>query len=74
VTVYRVLKWGDFERHIFDLKPSIIFYHKDKHPLRQPPIGLKLTFYYEQDTYAFLDFADGRLKVDTLKGALRRKR
>lgn len=59
MVVYRILKWRDFERHILDLKPSIIFYQKDKHPLRDPPIGLRLTFYNKKDTYAFIDFADG---------------
>ncbi len=59
MVVYRILKWEDFERRILDLKPSIIFYQKDKHPLRNPPIGLRLTFYHEKDTYAFIDFANG---------------
>lgn len=59
MTVYRVLKWENFEKHILNLKPSIIFYQKDNHPLRNPPIGLRLIFYSEKDTYAFIDFADG---------------
>ena len=37
----------------------LIFYQKDQHPLRKPPISLRLTFYHGQDTYAFIDFADG---------------
>ena len=59
MTVYRILKWEDFEKHVLDFQPSIIFYQKDKHPLRKPPIGLRLTFYHEKDTYAFIDYADG---------------
>ena len=59
MTVYLILKWEDFEKRALDLQPSIIFYQKDKHPLRTPPIGLRLTFYHEKDTYAFIDFADG---------------
>ena len=59
MTVYRILKWEDFEKHALDFQPSIIFYQKDKHPLRKPQIGLRLTFYHEKDTYAFIDFADG---------------
>ena len=59
MTVYRILKWEDFEERALDFRPSIIFYQKDKHPLRKPPIGLRLTFYHEKDTYAFIDFADG---------------
>jgi hypothetical protein len=59
MAVYRIMKWEDYEQRILDLKPSTIFYQKDKHPLRTPPIGLRFTFYHEQNTYAFLDFADG---------------
>ncbi|MFH0896923.1 MAG: hypothetical protein V1850_02595 [Candidatus Bathyarchaeota archaeon] len=59
MVVYRILRWEDFERHILDLKPSTIFYQKDKHPLRNPPIGLRLTFYNGEGTYAFIDFANG---------------
>jgi len=59
MTVYRILKWEDFEKRALDLQLSIIFYQKDKHPLRKPPIGLRLTFHHEKDTYAFIDFADG---------------
>lgn len=59
MAVHRIVRWEDFERRIIDLRPSIIFYQKDKHPLRRPPIGLRLTFYHGQDTYAFIDFADG---------------
>lgn len=65
MVVYRVLRWEDFERHVLDLKPSIIFYQKDKHPLREPPIGLRLSFYHEKDTYAFIDFADGQALYKT---------
>ena len=59
MTVYRILKWDDFERRVLDFQPSTLFYQKDKHPLRKPPIGLRLTFYHETDTYALIDFADG---------------
>ena len=59
MTVYRIRKWEDFEKRGLDFLPSIIFYQKDKHPLRKPPIGLRLTFYHEKDTYALIDFADG---------------
>ena len=59
MTVYRIQKWEDFEKHALDFQPSIIFYQKDKHPLRKPPIGLRLTFYHEKDTYALIDFAEG---------------
>ena len=63
MTVYRIIKWEDFEKRALDFQPTIIFYQKDKHPLRKPPIGLRLTFHHEKDTYAFIDFADG----ETLK-------
>jgi len=59
MTVFRLVKWEDFEKRALDLQPSIIFYQKDKHPLRKPPIGLRLTFYNEKDTYTFIDFANG---------------
>jgi len=59
MTVYRILKWEDFEKRVLDFQPSLIFYQKDKHPLRKPPIGLKLTFYNENDKYTFIDFANG---------------
>ena len=59
MTVYRILKWQDFAELIQDFQPSVLFYQKDKHPLRKPPIGLRLIFYHQKDTYAFIDFADG---------------
>lgn len=65
MTVYRILKWEEFEKRVLAHSPSIIFYQKDKHPLRRPPIGLRLTFYHGKDTYAFIDYADGQTLYKT---------
>ena len=59
MTVFRIQTWGEFEARIEALSPATIFYSKDKHPLRKPPIGLRLTFYHEGDTYVLVDFANG---------------
>ena len=59
MAVFRILKWEDFKEKALACSPDIVFYQKDKHPLRRPPIGLRLTFYHGKDTYAFIDFADG---------------
>ena len=59
MTVFRIQRWEEFEARVKVFSPTIIFYQKDKHPLRKPPIGLRLTFYHGEDTYALIDFADG---------------
>lgn len=59
MTIFRILRWEDFKSRVKELSPSIIFYRKDPHPLRRPPIGVRLTFYHEKDMYVFIDFADG---------------
>ncbi len=59
MTVYRIQSWEDFKKSVVELSPSIIFYRRDPHPLRKPPIGIRLTFYHENDMYMFIDFANG---------------
>ena len=59
MAVFRILKWEDFEEKALAYSPAIVFYQKDKHPLRRPPIGLRPTFYHGEDTYAFIGFVDG---------------
>ena len=52
-------KWNDFKNLIVSLKPDIIFFWKEMHPLRKPPIGLRFDFYHKRNLYIFIDFADG---------------
>jgi len=51
---------GKSSRHLASaLHPETIFYISQNHPLRTPPLGLRLTFYNGQDMYVFVDYADG---------------
>jgi len=49
----------DFKGKALACSPEIVFCQKDQHPLRKPPIGMRLTFYHGEGTHAFIDFADG---------------
>jgi len=40
------------------LRPDTVFYLAEPHPLRKPPLGLRLTFYHGENMYVFTDFAD----------------
>ncbi len=60
MTIYRVSSWGEFRALVQALKPETIFYLSEPHPLRKPPLGLRLTFYQGRDMYVFTDFADGK--------------
>ncbi|MEM2093955.1 MAG: hypothetical protein QXI32_01505 [Candidatus Bathyarchaeia archaeon] len=59
MTVHRVSDWEKFKSLVLALKPDTVFYLSEPHPLRRPPIGLRLTFYHGQDMYVFTDYADG---------------
>jgi len=59
LAVYRILTWNEYRKLALTLKPSIIYYARDPHPLRKPPWGLKLIFYHGFDGYIFVDYADG---------------
>jgi len=59
MTVLRIMRWEEFRNLVNTLSPDVILYGKDSHPLRRPPIGLRLIFYHERDMYVFIDYADG---------------
>lgn len=58
MTIYRVNTWDEFKVRIVILSPETLFYLTEPHPLKEPPIGLRLTFYHGKDMYVFIDFAD----------------
>jgi len=60
MTIHRVASWEEFKALINALTPETIFYLPEPHPLRKPPLGLRLTFYHGKDMYVFTDFADGK--------------
>ncbi len=57
--IYRIHTWIKYREMARKLMPTIMFYSLDPHPLRQPPLGLKLIFYHELNSYIFQDYADG---------------
>ena len=61
MTVHRVGSWNEFKSLVRSLKPETVFYLSQPHPLRKPPLGLRLTFYHERDMYVFIDFADAKV-------------
>lgn len=61
MTVNRVGNWNEFKSLVLSLQPDTVFYLSEPHPLRKPPLGLRLTFYYKQDMYVFTDFADANI-------------
>ncbi|UCH01386.1 MAG: hypothetical protein JSV20_05765 [Candidatus Bathyarchaeota archaeon] len=65
MSVYRLNTWEEFRMQIMVLHPETIFYLAQPHPLRAPPLGLRLTFYHNQDMYVFVDYADGPSLVKT---------
>jgi hypothetical protein len=65
VGVYRIKGWNEYQKLAKTLKPNIIFYSRDPHPLRKPPYGLKLIFYHQLDSYIFQDYANGATLVKT---------
>jgi len=58
--VVRVNNWEEFRRFVKEMVPDTVFYLPEPHPLRKPPLGLRLTFYHGKDMYVFTDFADGK--------------
>jgi len=61
LTVYRIRSWKDYQELALKFKPEIIYYARDRHPLRKPPWGLKLIFYHGFNGYVFIDYADGAI-------------
>jgi len=59
MTVYRIHQWENFKAQVLDLHPETIFYLGQPHPLRKPPLGLRMTFYHNHDMYVFVDYANG---------------
>jgi len=51
--------WEKFKGLVLTLKPDTVYYLSEPHPLKRPPLGLRLTFYHGGDIYVFTDFADG---------------
>ena len=61
MTVHRVSSWNEFKSLVKSLKPETVFYLSEPHPLRNPPLGLRLTFYHEREMYVFTDLADAKV-------------
>jgi hypothetical protein len=58
LVIYRIRTWDKYEELALKFKPSIIYYARDPHPLRNPSWGLKLIFYNGFDSYLFIDYSD----------------
>ena len=63
--VFRIQTWDEYKRRVSELHPGTVFYLSEPHPLRTPPLGLRLTFYNSSDMYVFVDHADGSSLVKT---------
>jgi len=59
VTVHHVRTWEEFKTLALKLHPETIFYLAQPHLFRNPPLGLRLTFYHNQDMYVLTDYANG---------------
>jgi hypothetical protein len=59
MAINRVNSWEKFKDLVLTLKPDTVYYLAEPHPLKKPPLGLRLTFYLQKDMYVFTDFADG---------------
>ena len=57
--VKHIRLWEEYRKLASEMKPKIIYYAIDSHPLRKPPWGLKLIFYQGFTGYVFNDYADG---------------
>ncbi|MDQ1279069.1 MAG: hypothetical protein QG670_329 [Thermoproteota archaeon] len=64
-TVKHIQTWHNFKALASELHPDTIFYLVEPHPLRTPPIGLRLTFYHNQEMYVFQDYAEGTFLAKT---------
>jgi hypothetical protein len=65
MTVHRVNAWEEFKALAIEMHPVNMFYLAEPHLFSNPPIGLRLTFYHEQDMYVFTDHPDGPRLVKT---------
>lgn len=65
MAVRRVNQWDEFKRIVLELHPATIFYLSEPHPLMNPPLGLRLTFYHDQDMYVFIDYAECSMLAKT---------
>jgi hypothetical protein len=65
MVVHRVQTWEEFKDLALRTRPVNMFYLAEPHPLSNPPTGLRLTFYHEQDMYVFTDHANGSSLVKT---------
>lgn len=59
MTVHHIRTWEEFKALSLKLHPETVFYLAQPHPFRSPPLGLRLTFYNEQDMYVLTDYANG---------------
>ena len=59
MVVNRIRSWKDYRKLALEVKPEIIYYERNSHPLRKPPWGLKLIFYQGFNAYVIFDYADG---------------
>jgi len=65
VTVHHTRTWEEFKALALKLRPETIFYIAQPHLFTRPPMGLRLTFYHDQDMYVLVDYADGAFLAKT---------
>lgn len=65
MAVKHVFTWDSFKEIVMEFHPDTIFYISQPHLFKTPPLGLRLTFYHDQDMYVFTDYADGAALAKT---------
>lgn len=60
-----ISSWRGFKSLVERLAPETVFYLAEPHLLREPPLGLRLTFYHDRDIYVFVDCADSKTLYKT---------
>lgn len=65
MTIHRLQKWEEFKAKALQLRPQNVFYLSEPHLFANPPLGLRLTFYHDQDMWVFVDHADGAVLAKT---------
>jgi len=58
VAVHHVRTWEEFKALVLKLHPETVFYISQPHLFIKPPLGLRLTFYSNQDMYVLVDYAN----------------
>jgi hypothetical protein len=65
MVVHHVRTWEEFKSLALKLHPDRVFYLAQPHLFSVPPLGLRLTFYHNQDMYVMTDSAKGASLVKT---------